>query len=346
MATGDETFSYDHMKELKEFDNSNIGVKGLSESGITTIPVFFIQPPETLSDLKSSSTCTEIPLIDLSNVNSDLHRPKIVEQISEAARTWGFFQVINHGVPVLALDEIIVGIKAFHEQPIEVRGKQYVREVARGVMYASNNDLYRSKAAGWYDSLQVWMAPEPAKVEDIPAVCRREVVEWDMLAKKVATTCKGFSDTRLFMGHCYPYCPQPDLTVGIKSHTDYGLLTVLLQNQVHGLQVKHGDEWVNVKPLREGLIINIGDSLQILSNGEYKNVEHRVLANSSKESRISVVEFFQVDKRNESCSYGPLPELLSPEKPAIYRNFTMREFQENFYSKEIDSKSLVEKLKL
>ncbi|KAA8535890.1 hypothetical protein F0562_030893 [Nyssa sinensis] len=363
MATGDETFSYDHMKELKEFDNSKIGVKGLSESGITTIPVFFIQPPETLSDLKSSSTCTEIPLIDLSNVNSDLHRPKIVEQISEAARTWGFFQVINHGVPVLALDEIIVGIKAFHEQPTEVRGKQYVREEGRGVMYASNNDLYRSKAASWYDSLQVWMAPEPAKVEDIPAVCRREVVEWDMHAKKVATTVMellsqglglepgkfdelGFSDTRLFMGHCYPYCPQPDLTVGIKSHTDYGLLTVLLQNQVHGLQVKHGDGWVNVKPLREGLIINIGDSLQIISNGEYKSVEHRVLANSSKESRISVVEFFQVDKRNESCSYGPLPELLSPEKPAIYRNFTMREFQENFYSKEIDSKSLVEKLKL
>ncbi|KAA8516753.1 hypothetical protein F0562_017049 [Nyssa sinensis] len=365
MAVVNETVSFDQMKDAKEFDNFKIGVKGLADSGIATIPSFFVQPPEILSDLKSfSSTCTGIPIIDLSDVNSDLHRPKIVEQIREAARTCGFFQVINHGVPVSVLDETIAAIKGFHEQPPEVKAEKYSREEGQSVMYASNYDMYRAKvAASWYDSLQVWMAPEAPKGEDIPEMCRKEVLQWDMHAKKVADTVLellseglglergkfkelGFSDSRLFMGHCYPFCPQPDLTIGIRSHSDYAIMAVLLQNQVPGLQIKHGDGWVDVKPLHGGLIINIGDSLQIISNDEYKSVEHRVLANSSKEPRISTVEFFHADNRNGSACFGPLPELLSPEKPAIYRNFTMKEFLEIFYTKGVHSKSLVKELKL
>lgn len=85
---------------------------------------------------------------------------------------------------------------------------------------------------------------------------------------------------------------------------------------------------------------------QIISNGEYKSVQHRVMANSLKEPRISVVEFFNVYKDDQQTVYGPLPELLSPEKPAIYRNFTLQEFSETFYSKALDSKRLVEKVKL
>ncbi|KAA8516747.1 hypothetical protein F0562_017055 [Nyssa sinensis] len=304
-AAASATVGYDRMKEVKEFDNSKIGVKGLSDSGIATIPKFFVHPPETLSDLKSSSACAGIPVIDLSGLKSQLDRPKIVEQIREAARTWGFFQVINHGVPVSVLDETIAAIKAFHEQPTEVKANHYIRQEGHGVMYASNYDLYRSKAATWLDSLNVWMSPVPAKVEDIPAVCRRE-------AGGVGHACQD----------------------------------VLLQNQVEGLQVKHGHEWVDVKPLHGGLIINIGDSLQIISNDEYTSAEHRLLANSSEKSRISIVEFFHADNRDVSSIHGPLPELLSAEKPAVYRNFTMGEFIENFSSKGLDSKSLVQKLKL
>ncbi|KAG5556530.1 hypothetical protein RHGRI_006961 [Rhododendron griersonianum] len=357
MAAAGTVAGYDRMKEVKEFDESKMGVKGLSDSGITTIPKFFVHPPETLSGLKSSSTFTGIPVIDLSDMESDRNRAKIVEQIRDAAKTWGFFQVVNHGVPVSALDETIAAIKAFHEQPTEEKSKYYVREEGRGVMYASNNDLYRAKAACWHDSLQVWMSPEPAPVEDIPAACRREVVEWDRHATEVAESVMGllseglgleagkfkelsFSGARVLVGHCYPYCPQPDLTVGITSHTDPGVVTVLLQNQVQGLQVKHGGEWVDVKPLEGGLIINI------VSNGEYKSVEHRVLANANPEPRISIVIFFNLIKWKGSGYYGPLPELLSPEKPAIYRDFTMQEFNENFYSKGLDSKSLVDKIKL
>ena len=98
MASAD----YDRMKEVKEFSESKIGVKGLSDSGITSIPRIFIHPPQTLSQLKSTSSSSfssiHTPVIDLSNLDSPHHRPKIVDQIREASKTWGFFQVINHGV--------------------------------------------------------------------------------------------------------------------------------------------------------------------------------------------------------------------------------------------------------
>ncbi|KAK2973034.1 hypothetical protein RJ640_000023 [Escallonia rubra] len=86
--------------------------------------------------------------------------------------------------------------------------------------------------------------------------------------------------------------------------------------------------------------------LVIVSNGEYNSVQHRVLANANKEPRISIVEFFNFGIGDGSKLYGPIPELLSLEKPALYRTFTKQEFDQNFFSKGLDSKSLVEKLRI
>ncbi|KAH7854381.1 hypothetical protein Vadar_013174 [Vaccinium darrowii] len=362
MAAISSSAEYNRMKEVKEFDETKMGVKGLSDSGITTIPKFFVQTPETRSTLKQNCLKDQgIPLIDLSQINSLDHRPRIVDEVRNAAKRWGFFQVINHGVPLSVLDKTIESIKSFHEQPQEVKAKHYVRSEQSGVMYASNNDLFRSKAASWHDYVHVWMSPEPADVDQIPAACRSEIVAWDKEARRVAETVAellseglgvgaqklkdaGLLVTKTIAGVYYPFCPQPDMTLGLNHHTDPGVLTVLLENQVVGLQVKHEGEWVDVKPVPGSLIINIGDALQIISNGEYISVEHQVLANSLNEPRISVVKFFNMDKRAESHRYGPLPELVTPERPAIYRNFTVKEFHENFYCKGLDSKSLVEKL--
>jgi isopenicillin N synthase-like dioxygenase len=86
--------------------------------------------------------------------------------------------------------------------------------------------------------------------------------------------------------------------------------------------------------------------LQIISNDNYISVEHRVLAKASKEPRISIAAFFNVGRHTDFDYYGPLPELLSPNKPALYRKFTVPEFLESFFSKELDSKSFIQKVKL
>lgn len=146
---------YDRAKAVKQFDETKAGVKGLVDSGIQTIPSFFVHPPETLSDLTpGSGPEPEIPTIDLSAMHES--RADVVDQIRFAASTVGFFQVINHGVSLDLLHRTIASMKAFHEQPAEARAQVYRREMGTGVSYISNVDLFQSKAASWRDTLQVW----------------------------------------------------------------------------------------------------------------------------------------------------------------------------------------------
>lgn len=63
--------------------------------------------------------------------------------------------------------------------------------------------------------------------------------------------------------HYYPACPEPELTLGTSQHSDPGFITILLQNHISGLQVLYRDHWVDVEPTHGGLVVNIGDLLQV-----------------------------------------------------------------------------------
>ena len=64
------------------------------------------------------------------------------------------------------------------------------------------------------------------------------------------------------LGHYYPACPEPELTMGTTKHSDNDFLTVLLQDQVGGLEVLYEDKWIEIPPVPGALVINIGDFLQ------------------------------------------------------------------------------------
>ena len=69
--------------------------------------------------------------------------------------------------------------------------------------------------------------------------------------------------SQMMVTNCFPACPEPELTMGMPAHSDYGFLTLLLQDDVEGLQVQYEGEWITVQPLPDSILVNVGDHLEV-----------------------------------------------------------------------------------
>ncbi|KAG9441495.1 hypothetical protein H6P81_017349 [Aristolochia fimbriata] len=358
---------YDRDREVKAFDESKRGVKGLVDAGVTKIPRFFVEPPEVVAGGRSSSdvetaTFLDIPIVDLGGAGKgSQHREEVARRIGWACETWGFFQVVNHGIEQRVLDGMIEGGRRFHELPGEEKMKFYSRDYKTKVRFSSNFDLYKVRAANWRDTLFFDMAPEPLDPHVMPLACREDAIEyWKNIRALGNTLLELFSEAvglqssylqnmgcgegQALLAHYYPACPEPELTLGASKHSDPDFFTILLQDQIGGLQVLHQGQWVNVTPVNGALVVNIGDLLQLVSNGRFKSVEHRVTA-SAVGPRISIACFF-FNNKTPFRVYGPIKELLTEDNPPIYKDIPLHEFLSHYNAKGLDGRPALEKFKL
>jgi isopenicillin N synthase-like dioxygenase len=100
--------------------------------------------------------------------------------------------------------------------------------------------------------------------------------------------------TVLFRIFHYPAMPKASEDWGVGEHTDYGLLTLLAQDELGGLQVKTSRGWIEAHPIPAALVCNIGDMLDRLTGGRYRSTPHRA-RNVSGEGRLSFPFFFDPD---------------------------------------------------
>ncbi|CAB4291540.1 unnamed protein product [Prunus armeniaca] len=334
-------------KELKQFDETKAGVKGLVDAGVTKLPRMFRHPPETLPSPNQNNgvdSNLQVPVIDLKDVDICERRKEIINDLRKAAEEWGFFQIVNHGIPIAVMDEVLKGVRGFHELPQEAKEEWYSRDFKKKVNFFSNGELKVSTPADWRDTLSCKVLEDECNFEAIPEVCREQIREYMKYIVKVQEKLsKLFSEalgldsdylenlrcfkSRSLACHYYPVCPDPHLTLGGTRHSDLGFLTLLLQDS-SGLQILHDNVWIDVPPVEGALLTNLADMLQIVTNGKFKSVEHRVLMPATLEPRTSIACFVGTDDLQKP--YGPIKELISEDNPAIYKEVLFGEYMNRY----------------
>ncbi|XP_021749358.1 feruloyl CoA ortho-hydroxylase 2-like [Chenopodium quinoa] len=348
-------------KNITEFvRNQGHGVKGLADIGITSLPNQYIQPEEKRFNeqkitLSKDGEDHSIPIIDMSNLEKD----EIETLICNAAEKWGFFQIVNHGVPLKVLDEIKAATHWFFELSVEEKAKYLEKNSpSKNVKYGTSFSPDFEKVFEWKDHLSLFVTSEEDALAHWPLPCRDEALEYlrsteNVIRKLCNILMKGLNvheidgqKESLLMG-CkrmnltfYPKCPNPELTFGTGPHSDASIITILLQDDVGGLYVRRFDDesWIHVPSIDGALVVNVGDVLQILSNGKYKSAEHLVIPNASK-SRVSVPIFVHPTSNDV---IGPLQEIIDKGAKPIYKDVLFSDYIGHFFSKPHDGKATVE----
>jgi len=342
-------------------------VKYLSEVGVKELPSRFILPEDKRPNTNSTvSTPLEydLPVIDISGLEGP-HRLQVVSAIGRACQQIGFFRVINHGVEESLLSDVMRVASEFFELPMEERQKFISEDMMKPVTYGTSFNYLRGQVVCWRDFLKhnchpldqmlpLWPS-NPSDYRSVVSTYNKDVrrlgvrimsaiVESLGLSHNKYIIENGYSDegSQFMVINYYPACPEPELTLGIPPHSDYGCLNVLSEDSVGGFQLLHDGQWKEVRPLPNSFIVNIGDHIEIISNGRYKSVVHRAVVNSEK-LRISVATLMSMPFQ---AKIAPAPELIDEHHPAMYRETNFAEYIYHLTSKEYKERAFLDSLTL
>ncbi|CAL4915533.1 unnamed protein product [Urochloa decumbens] len=303
-----------------------------------------------------------IPIIDLNKLLDSQSSEEECVKLVSGCQNWGFFQLTNHGVPDEVIENMMNDVAEFFRQPLEAK-KAYSQLPNSLEGYGQSFVVSDIQKLDWCD--RFFLHVRPVESRDLsfwptnPASFRRSVDVYSSEVAKLSCCLLEFmakgmgaepaSLLGMFEGqpqgmrmNYYPPCWQADQVLGLSPHSDACGLTLLLQKRdVQGLQVKRDGKWFAVEALDGALIVNVGDTLEILSNGKFRSAEHRAVIHQNKE-RISVATFHQ---HCQDLIVGPLPEFVKGDK-VRYRSTSYHDFLTQYLKAKLDGKNHLEKLKL
>ncbi|XP_042505555.1 2-oxoglutarate-dependent dioxygenase 21, chloroplastic [Macadamia integrifolia] len=330
---------------------------------------------------KAQEIIAEVPIIDLAGLNQSPHqRSCIIQQIRKACLEMGFFQIINHGISQSIIEGTLTSASDFFNLPAGDKNKFMSRDVHKPVRYSttvtsltdgvdSNRVQFcRVLLKHYAHPLDKWVSSWPAK----PPHYREKMGRYCVEVQRVATEVMGAITESLGLGptylsekmnpgvqvmavNCYPPClPQSDIPVlGLPPHCDYSCITILLQS-CPGLQImvphEEDDQYTSTwKLVPDGVVqgtlqVHVGAHLEVLSNGLYKSVLHRVTLNSQR-TRFSLgsLHSLAMDEKME-CAEELVDDQLRPRR---YKGSSFRDFLDFLSANDIgEGKSFIDTLRI
>ncbi|KAK4421119.1 protein SRG1 [Sesamum alatum] len=340
-------------------------VQELTREKLATVPPRYVRPDQHQQRLLSplSSSFSQIPVIDMQKLSDIYTMDSELQVLHNACQEWGFFQLINHGVDCAVVEKMKMEIQEFFNLPIEEKNKFRQKEGdLQG--YGQAFVVSEEQKLDWGDIFYTVTSPtylrKPHLIPKLPSTFRDAIEvyasELQILSMKILKLmtkalnmkveeietlfAEGMQSMRM---NYYPPCPQPELVTGLCPHSDAVGLTILLQvNEMEGLQIKKDGVWIPVSPLPNAFVINVGDILEIVTNGAYRSIEHRATVNSKKE-RLSIATFLSP---NQDGHLGPTASLVTPQTPAKFKTIGMIEYAKGLISRQLDGKSYVDLMRI
>ncbi|OAY33053.1 1-aminocyclopropane-1-carboxylate oxidase [Manihot esculenta] len=295
----------------------------------------------------------EFPIINFEKLNGE-ERAATMAKIKDACENWGFFELLNHGIEPELLDEVERKTKGHYKKCMEQRFKEMVASKGLEGVQTEIKDL------DWESTFFLRHLPESniAQVPDLDDEYRKVMKEFAAKLEKLAEELldllcenlgleKGYLKKAFYGSRGptfgtkvsnYPPCPKPDLIKGLRAHTDAGGIILLFQDdKVSGLQLLKDDQWIDVPPMRHSIVVNIGDQLEVITNGKYKSVEHRVVAQTDG-TRMSLASFY--NPGSDAVIY-PAPALVekeAEEKKQVYPKFVFEDYMKLYIGLKFEAK--------
>ncbi|XP_030477754.1 protein SRG1 [Cannabis sativa] len=296
-------------------------------------PKEFFVKESAFGAVDSSPPLIPIPVIDLSMLSTETE----LEKLRSALSTWGCFQAIGHGISSSFLDKVREMAKDFFLLPMEEKENCF-REAYNNEGFGSDVVLSKGQVFDWCNRLSLMVFPENQRKVNFwpenPKDFGETLIEYTMNIMSVRdvvfkATAKSLNlEEDMFLKHFgekstmrirfnfYPPCPRTDKVLGLKPHSDRSGVTVLLQDkEVEGLQVFKDNQWSRVPIIPYALIVNLGDQMEIMTNGVMKSPVHRVTTNA-EHMRGSVAVLIEPDIEEE---IGPVEGLVNEERPKMYK---------------------------
>ncbi|EFJ26165.1 2-oxoacid-dependent dioxygenase [Selaginella moellendorffii] len=278
-----------------------------------------------------------IPVVDFAlfvedKAGTDIARKRLesLATINKACREFGLFQVINHGLDSLLLSKVLQNAHSFFELPLEYKCKFSTPNNGMGFVHGSGAKggppdrkehfmfAAEDKSTLWPDLVPSFRATCCGSVKTNAETVRQHDGHFVPKPRSSRRNCFDKNEDYFNFLH-YPGCSDYQGQV-LAPHQDGTIFTIVSQlNRVPGYQVLKDGTWHLVVPVENSLIINLGDIIQVWTNGLYKAAVHCVVAN--KKQRFSFVYHHVAEGKTR---IAPLPEFVSDQPK--YKSFLQEEY--------------------